>query len=655
MVESLLTGKLVENYRVISVLGRGGMGTVFKAFDEELKRDVVLKMMNPRFSEDETFVRQFRKEGISQARLKHPNIVDVHALRETKLGLFIVMEFIEGITLAERIHLQGAISWQKALPIFISILKGIEHAHSKGVIHRDIKPGNIMLGNSGVVKVSDFGIAAISHDPRITSTALTGGTLAYASPEQVKSLKLADERSDIYSLGMTFYEVLAGKLPFKENQPPQEIRNRIAEGKLPSPRRLNSQIPADLAKIIMKAIHKTPEKRYQSVREMRAALTALQQLYFLTNTDNTVISSSSPPPEKVFKRPFNKRIAVAVCLIVFFIAGFFMDFHKSISNWIASPGSSSASLSIESDPENAFIYIDDEIIGITPIWDRPFSAVNPMNLRIEKDNYIPLDTTIILSASENSSFSFRLKMAYRVTKKLPVKTKSLAKRKTAPVARLGNLNIQSNPPGAGIWINDRKASGKTTPVNIHNLKIGKHSVTLRKKGYREYSTKITIKDGATTDIQAQLTALMGKLSILVLPYGSVFIDGKLKKENTHLGYNTALPAGEYTIRVTHPMFGRWEKRVEITPDGHRELSVDFNRVFDVRITAFNKSNKPVMGEIYIDDQPTGYSPPKKMPLRFGQHKIEVRRDGYQLTGGAKRITLENELDKPLRFVLEKNL
>ncbi|MGH1362701.1 MAG: protein kinase domain-containing protein [Calditrichia bacterium] len=654
MVESLLHGKLIENYRILSVLGTGGMGTVFRAFDEELRRDVALKMMNPRFTENESFVQQFRKEGISQARLKHPNIVDVHALRETKFGLFIVMEFIDGITLAESIKQEGAMPWKQALPLFIHIIKGLSHAHQKGVIHRDIKPGNIMMTRGGNVKVSDFGIATISQDPRITKTTLTGGTLAYASPEQLKSLKLADERSDVYSVGMTFYEALAGSLPFDENQTVQAVRNQIIAGKLPSPRRINSQIPADLTKIVMKAIHKNPEKRYQNLNEMQTDLRTIQQLYFLT--EDTELTSS-PSPKRTRSRSFSKRLLMTLFLSAMIFAGYSMDFHTMLMNWSRSAASEDSLISIASTPENSFIYFDEKVVGITPIWRRKFPVGKQVSVKISKTGFRSLDTTITLAKGSNREFSFALaREDQNDARAVPraEQTEVVRSLPEASVSKYGAIQINSTPSGAAIWLNGKILENQKTPTVIRKLPFGNHEIVLRRSGFKDYSENVLVEEGYATEHTAKLVARKGQLSVLVLPYGSVFINGRLKKENTHLAYNTELPGGLYTIRATHPMFGVWEKRIRISADKHVELSIDFNRVFDVRITAFDKENKPVMAEIYIDGKATGYTTPKKIQLRLGRHSFEVQKDGYRLAGGAQVVDLEEEMSKPLRLQLESD-
>lgn len=643
MVDVLLNGKLIENYRIIAVLGRGGMGTVYKAFDEELQREVVLKMMNIRYLEDMAFVRQFRKEGISQARLKHPNIVDVHALRESKLGMFIVMEYIPGQTLAAQIREGGAMPWQQALLLFDNILKGIEHAHEKGVIHRDIKPGNIMLSNDGSVKVSDFGIARMNHDPRMTHTGLSGGTLAYSSPEQLKNLKLADERSDVYSLGITFYEVLTGALPFKEGLSAHEVQQEILSGKFLSPRRKIPELPKALARVILQSICKKPEKRFQSVQEMRQALAVVQPQTVIGDiTDFSRKIRSSPK----FSFSVSRRLQAVIYFLLLIIAAWAMDAQTSFLNFFQFSSGETRSLSINSDPDNAFVYLNGNILGVTPIWDREIAFADSAHIRIEKHNYLARDTTIALAADSAMTVAFQL-VAERGNRKRSLrKTSSTAKRK-------GSLQVRTIPPGAEIWLAGKRLPDKQSPVLIRDLLPGDYQVNLRRQGYQTFSDIVTVKNGIQAELTVNLQFRRGDVSILVLPYGSIYIDGKLRKENTHSAYQTTLSPGRHTIRATHPMYGSWEKKITVVAGRQLELAADFNRTFDVRIIAFDDNEKPLMGDVFIDGQPSEYSTPVKMPLRFGNHKIEVRRKGYRQSSGARAINLEEELTTPLKFVLKK--
>ena len=267
-----LIGKTVDNYRILEVLGRGGMGVVFKALDTSLEKIVALKMIDPFLARDENFVRRFKTEAKALAKLENQNIVGVYALRETESGFFMVMEYVESQPLSQYLQENGPFNITDTISITKQLLNAIGHAHKVGVIHRDIKPSNILLCENGKIKVTDFGLAKVveAKGPSSTVTQARAGTLYYMSPEQVKGLKNVDSRSDLYSLGISIYEMIAGRVPFDKTDSDFTIQKKIVEGEIPSPVKFNSAIPKKLTKIISKSIDKDPAKRYQTAEEMFA-------------------------------------------------------------------------------------------------------------------------------------------------------------------------------------------------------------------------------------------------------------------------------------------------------------------------------------------------------------------------------------------------
>jgi len=269
-----LIGKTVDNYKIIEVIGRGGMGVVFKALDTSLEKIVALKMIDPFLARDENFVRRFKTEAKALAKLENQNIVGVFALRETESGFFMVMEYVESKPLSQYLQENGPFNIKDTISISKQLLNAIGHAHKVGVIHRDIKPSNILLCDNGRIKVTDFGLAKVveAKGPASTVTQARAGTLYYMSPEQVKGLKNVDSRSDLYSLGISIYEMIAGRVPFDKTDSDFTIQKKIVDGEIPSPIKFNSAIPKKLTKIISKSIDKDPAKRYQSAEEMLADL-----------------------------------------------------------------------------------------------------------------------------------------------------------------------------------------------------------------------------------------------------------------------------------------------------------------------------------------------------------------------------------------------
>ena len=260
--------RLDGRYEIKELIGVGGMAYVYKAYDSIDDRTVAVKILKDEFLANEEFTRRFKNESKAIAILSHPNIVKVFDVSFGERLQYIVMEYIDGITLKEYIDQQQDIKWKEAVHFTVQILRALQHAHDKGIVHRDIKPQNIMLLPDGTIKVTDFGIARFSRtDIRATSNqAKAIGSVHYISPEQARG-EITDEKADIYSVGVMLYEMLTGRLPFEaDNAVSVAIMQLQSEPKLP--REINPQIPEGLEDITMKAMQKDPAKRYQSAAEM---------------------------------------------------------------------------------------------------------------------------------------------------------------------------------------------------------------------------------------------------------------------------------------------------------------------------------------------------------------------------------------------------
>ena len=258
-MNSTIIGKVLDNYRILQNIGRGGMGFVFKALNIKLNKIVAIKMIAPALAMNDSFMSRFEAEAKTLAKLENRNIVRIHDLRVESDYSYIVMEYVEGVTLGRLIKEKGPIPWRQALKLFNQMLHAIDHAHKEGIIHRDIKPNNVLINRQGVVKITDFGLAKNQAEFGLTQSVTTGGTLFYMSPEQVKGLVYTDERSDIYALGFTLYEMLTGSTPFSTDHTDFDIREAIIRTKFPQPHQLNKKIPTKLGRIVDQAINKKPE------------------------------------------------------------------------------------------------------------------------------------------------------------------------------------------------------------------------------------------------------------------------------------------------------------------------------------------------------------------------------------------------------------
>lgn len=253
-----------DRYEVLEKIGTGGMSDVYKAKDHKLNRLVAVKILKQEFSENENFVSKFRVEAQSTAGLMHPNIVNVYDVGDEDGVNYIVMELVDGITLKKYIEKKARLSVKEAVSIAIQVAMGLEAAHNNNIIHRDIKPQNIMISKDGKVKVTDFGIAKAATSNTITSNVM--GSVHYTSPEQARG-GYSDAKSDIYSLGITLFEMLTGRVPFNGDTTVAIAIKHIQED-LPSPADYNDDIPISVEKIVLKCCQKSPDRRYQSAAEL---------------------------------------------------------------------------------------------------------------------------------------------------------------------------------------------------------------------------------------------------------------------------------------------------------------------------------------------------------------------------------------------------
>lgn len=258
--------KINDRYEIIKSIGEGGMANVYLAKDTILDRQVAVKVLRGDLSSDEKFIRRFQREALSVSNLSHPNIVEVYDVGEEDGQYYIVMEYIEGKTLKQLLYKRGALTLPEVIDIMTQLTDGLAHAHEAYIIHRDIKPQNIMIEDNGTIKITDFGIAMAVNATQFTQTNSVMGTVHYLPPEQANG-KSATVKSDIYSLGILMYELLTGSVPFKGDNA-VEIALKHMKEKLPSIRKQNPLIPQSVENIVIKACAKNPRNRYDTVKEM---------------------------------------------------------------------------------------------------------------------------------------------------------------------------------------------------------------------------------------------------------------------------------------------------------------------------------------------------------------------------------------------------
>lgn len=307
-----MVGKKVENYEILAILGKGGMGTVYKAYDTKLDRYVAIKVIRPEITSDPHFIERFKREAKNQAQLSHPNIAIVYGFIEAEGILGIVMEYVEGDSLDKVITRQKRLHLSDATYILRQMLAGVGYAHSKGFIHRDIKPSNIIFNKEGVAKIMDFGISKSFLQTKFTKTGAKVGTIYYMSPEQIEG-NTVTHHSDIYSLGATYYEMITGRPPYLF-----ESEYKVMEGHLkhPYPRisdKLRGMPPA-VDKVLSVALAKNPGERYQNCDEFITALDEIDEA--VSNIQKRYLKKIGADPDKRKRNKPGKTLPIVATTVI---------------------------------------------------------------------------------------------------------------------------------------------------------------------------------------------------------------------------------------------------------------------------------------------------------------------------------------------------
>lgn len=323
---------LHDRYELLEKIGEGGMSIVYKARCRILDRIVAVKVLKEEFARDENFVHRFKTEALAAASLSHPNLVNIYDVGQQDDCYYIVMEYVQGQTLKELIEQQAPLPIDRAVDIAIMICDGLHHAHEKGIIHRDIKPHNVLITDFGIVKVADFGIAQAITKQTITFGGNVVGSVQYISPEQAKGEPLT-RATDIYSVGCVMFEMLTGQIPYDADSPITIALKHIHDD-IPSVRALNPEVPVGLEGIITKAMQKLPQHRFSTAEELRNALLNIHNQYFSNYTNqhkNGKTLIMAPLSKGRGQEMAKKKLRPAAAIALLAILGLFLGVINGLS------------------------------------------------------------------------------------------------------------------------------------------------------------------------------------------------------------------------------------------------------------------------------------------------------------------------------------
>ncbi len=660
-MSSSYIGKVLDNYRILERLGIGGMGVVFKAIHIKLDKVFALKIIAPGLAMNEHFIKRFETEAKSLAKFEDPNIVRIYDLRSHDDQWFIIMEYVEGQTLTDKILKDGAFRWLEALPIIKQVLSAIGHAHEAGIIHRDIKPNNIMLNEAGKVKITDFGLAKDQTSATNTISVTSGGTLYYMSPEHVKGFSFIDARSDLYSIGMTFYEMLTGIVPFQNINSDFEIRESIVRKEFDKPRSINPAIPADLEEIVMKSISKNPDDRYQTADAMIQALFEFETRNGIAGEIPVLETVPAPSPliqqipvnkpqdkpsEKISDPSIAKKkrhilpLAAAVIIIAIIAVVVLQGEYFTHS---ASPVAQireevpQATLAISSTPASAWIILNGDSVGLTPLKIHPLNA-GRYALMISKKQYQVVDTTFSITGDSTLDMAFTLNK--KEVRQEPVQSRrTIAGKKTKTVPVFASLMVESDPAFSEVWLNGR-LSGKT-PLRLTDIRPGTYKIEIRQKGFESYSRDMILVAGNHQNIGAKLNPLSGGLSVIKDPRSAkVLVDGKEynSQDLAVLDINN-LPVGKHQIEVIHAGYAPLKHEVKIEQNKIYTLDAKL-----VRLEGNLSIQVRPWGSIFVNGQMQESSADIKYSMRLPVKKHDIRVEHPTLGFWQKTVQIRDDMD-----------
>ncbi|MDP8241155.1 MAG: serine/threonine-protein kinase [Candidatus Hatepunaea meridiana] len=545
----------IGSYRIDAEIVKSSICTVYRAYEESLNRPVLIKKLHPQMAREEDVRNRFKREAQACAKVIHPNIVSVYGYYADPELTMLALEFVEGFSLGELINIHNHLNWRLTIVLLSGVLNGLAYAHSKGVIHRDIKPDNILVSKDGQVKISDFGLATLEDSPQLTRQGMVVGTPAYMPPEQISGGKI-DQRSDLFSLGATFYEVLTGMSPFYADNF-SELMNNVLKAHPQKPSSIIPEIPPEVDQIILRLIEKQPTKRYATADQ---ALLDVQNLAVqkeislkpesirdsIRGSDNDTgvakrHTTSTPRPAPKQQRRLPIRTFAVFGLIIVIGAILLLDPLNYFNN---------TTLEL---PSDTTLIAKDTIMTtikqtvVTPETLSDVVSITPIILEKQSNKRVGKES----KTSENT--------IDEVNKEKPHSAKITEE---IEQSALGRLSITCDP--WAIVTIDNKSIGETHRNKQIELSPGEHQIVFANDQFPAPVVEtVTIHSDREQTLKVDLWSYFAVIKIKkVDPWAKIYSNGKYIGE-TPYGKPIILPYGIYKIELRNPEYEIWRKTIDV--------------------------------------------------------------------------------------------
>ena len=598
------TEQTLYGYRLTGVLQENVLGTLYKALDPTSGKPVSIQVFSPLIGKDPVLSEQLSEHFEKLTKLKHPNLLQVLDYENGDDGCILVQEYVEGPWFNTYLAKRGKLEWQRALRYIHQLLSGIAYAHQSGMLHEGLSPFNIILTQGNIIKITNFGLEKLVREHSYLSSDPLRDQyhFLYLAPEQHESFGATTVASDLYSIGLLAYEMLAGRNPHGRVNDTYFTTTRLSNLHIPPLHEVRPAVPEHISNAIMNALESHQVHRFKHAEEMLEALESVEEE--IAPQPKVVYHAESVQESRVrFKKLFLYGLTGVVLMIALFML---YTYFK---------------------PKNPFLELES---GAATSLRHSEVQVDITEARQERRQQRETTREAVPSVTDAGP---------------------APDERSAVPQNIRTLQLESRPSGAQVLLNGREV-GKT-PLSIEPEKSGAATVVLTLDGYEPLSRDITIHEDRPTEVSFNLEPQTGLLFLSVEPWGTVYLDGRLLAERIQGSETLKISRRRHTLSVVHPTYGRWERRIDPLSDEAMDFTIDFREQASMAVTAFDQDKQFIQGEIYIDGQPTGLFTPSRIELPVGLHTIEVRVEGYEPAEKNMAINIDGNREAPLEFSLRK--